>query len=243
MPVAVSMTLPEPTSSTLILLLARPGPEPTLIWNDSTAMPTACRSTTTPAPGRICSTYDRYGSSAASPLAGISGVQVYTKFGPPDLTTLPKPKQTAHAPISALRYFSSVHPTSHAVLYVTVGNSWPLPYSSASFSVASFGLMRDALSFVNRHISAATCAVAISACFFFPKQISTSWSLVVDIRLYLLGGGRRVTLAPASDHKRRQNSGRCFDLLRIAHSERRLHPDLVRHHSSPISVNVMGTSK
>ena len=29
MPVAASVTLPEPTNSTLILLLARPGPEPT----------------------------------------------------------------------------------------------------------------------------------------------------------------------------------------------------------------------
>src|SRR4051794_11341558 len=145
MPVAESMTLPDPTNSTLILLLARPGPEPTVIWKLSTAMPTACRSTTTPAPGRICSTYEMYGNSAASPADGISGVQVYT-YGPaPVLTTLPSPKHTAHAPISALRYFSSATPTSHAVLYVAVANSWPLPYSSASFSVASFGLMSAAL--------------------------------------------------------------------------------------------------
>src|SRR5512140_2645884 len=81
MPVAESMTLPDPTSSTLILLLARPGPEPTVIWKPSTARPTACRSRTTPAPGRICSRYERYGNSAASPAAGMRGVQVYT-YGP-----------------------------------------------------------------------------------------------------------------------------------------------------------------
>ena len=142
-------------------------------------------------------------------------MQVYT-YGPaPLLTTLPKPKHTAHAPISALRYFSSVAPTSHAVLYVAVGNSWPLPYSSASFSVASFGFASAAFDLLNRHMSAAACAVAISACFFFPKQTRTSCSLVVDIGRYLLVVGRRVALAPASDHERREHFGRRFDLLRL----------------------------
>ena len=104
----------------------------------------------------------------------MSGVQVYT-YGPaPLLTTLPNANATAHEPISALRYFSSVAPTSHAVLNVAVGNSWPLPYSSASFSVASFGFASAAFNLLNRHMSAATCAVAISACFFFPKQTRTS---------------------------------------------------------------------
>ena len=116
---------------------------------------------------------------------------MYT-YGPaPLLTTLPNANATAHAPISAPRYFSSVTPTSHAVLNVAVGNSWPLPYSSASFSVASFGFASAAFNLLNRHISAATCAVAISACFFFPKQTRTSCSLVVDIGRYLLVGRRR----------------------------------------------------
>ena len=115
MPVAESMTLPEPTSSMLILLLARPGPEPTLIWNDSTAMPTACRSTTTPAPGRICSTYERYGNSAASPPTGSAECRCRCT-GRTALDDLAQAEATAHAPISAPRYFSSVVPTSHAVL-------------------------------------------------------------------------------------------------------------------------------
>ena len=56
MPVAESMTFPEPANSTVILLFARPGPEPMAICHDSMAQPTAWRSSTTPAPGRICST-------------------------------------------------------------------------------------------------------------------------------------------------------------------------------------------
>ena len=68
------------------------------------------------------------------------------KFGVvPDFTTLPKPKHIAHAAISALKYFSSVPPVSHEVLNVWVANSWPLPYSAASFSVLSFGVASWAL--------------------------------------------------------------------------------------------------
>ena len=47
-----------------------------MIVQPSTAQPTTMRSITTPAPGRICSTKEKYGSSVASPFAGISGVQV-----------------------------------------------------------------------------------------------------------------------------------------------------------------------
>src|SRR6266545_1228820 len=77
-------------------------------------------------------------------------------------------------------------------------NSWPLPYSSASFSVFSFGLASWALSFFRRHIAATRLAVAMSVCLPKPKQICTSCSLVVDMRRYLLGVGRRLALAPAS---------------------------------------------
>ena len=114
-------------------------------------------------------------------------MQVYTYGSSAALDDLAQARSTPPTqPISALRYFSSVAPTSHAVLNVAVGNSWPLPYSSASFSVASFGFASAALILLNRHMSAATCAVAISACFFFPKQTRTSCSLVVDIGRYLL---------------------------------------------------------
>src|SRR5450759_2591362 len=124
------------------------------------------------------------------------------KFGVvPDFTTFPKPKHMAHAAISALRYFSSVPPVSQDVLKVWVANSWPLPYSSASFSVFSFGLASWALSFFRRHIAATTLAVAMLVCLPKPKQICTSCSLVVDMRRYLLGVGRRFALAPASDHQ------------------------------------------
>ena len=50
-----SVSLPEPTNSMLILLLARPGPEPIEIPQPSTAQPTAIRSMTDEPPGRICS--------------------------------------------------------------------------------------------------------------------------------------------------------------------------------------------
>ena len=71
-----SVTLPLPANSTVILLLARPGPEPMEMVQPSTAQPDSSRSITEPAPGRICSTKEKYGSSVASPFAGISGVQV-----------------------------------------------------------------------------------------------------------------------------------------------------------------------
>src|SRR3974377_1399093 len=122
----------------------------------------------------------------------------------------------AHAAISALRYFSSVPPVSHEVLNVVVANSWPLPYSSASFSVLSFGFASWALSFFRRHIAATKLAVAMSVCLPKPKQICTSCSLVVDMRRYLLGVGRRLALAIAGDHQRRDNGGRCFDLYGFA---------------------------
>src|SRR5674476_128093 len=119
------------------------------------------------------------------------------KFGvEPLLTTLPKPKHMAHAAISALRYFSSVPPASQDVLKVVVANSWPLPYSAASFSVLSFGFASWALSFLRRHIAPTRLAVAISVCLPKPKQICTSCSLVVDMRRYLLGVCRRLALAP-----------------------------------------------
>ena len=51
-----------------------------------------------------------------------------------------------------------------------------------------------------RHISAATCAVAISACFLFPKQKSTSFSLAVDIGRDLLLRHERIALAPSGGH-------------------------------------------
>src|ERR1039457_4025633 len=76
-----SVSFPLPWNSTVILLLARPGPEPTVMVHASTAHPTSMRSSTTPAPGRICSTNEKYGSSVATPFDGISGVQVYVKFG------------------------------------------------------------------------------------------------------------------------------------------------------------------
>src|ERR1019366_1908479 len=116
----------------------------------------------------------------------------------------------AHAAISALRYFSSVPPVSQEVLNVVVANSWPLPYSSASFSVLSFGFASWAFSFFSRHIAATRLAVAISVCLPNPKQICTSCSLVVDMRRYLLGVGRRFALAPAGDHQRRQYGGGCI---------------------------------
>ena len=71
-----SVSLPLPWNSTVILLLARPGPEPSEIVQSSTAQPGISRSITEPAPGRICSTKENYGSPVASPFAGISGVQV-----------------------------------------------------------------------------------------------------------------------------------------------------------------------
>jgi hypothetical protein len=81
--VAVGMAIPEgsvsfplPWNSTLILLLARPGPEPIEIVHPSTAQPGISRSITEPIPGRIYSTKEKYGSSVASPFDGISGVQV-----------------------------------------------------------------------------------------------------------------------------------------------------------------------
>src|ERR1019366_4930740 len=144
----------------------------------------------------------------------------------PLFTTLPNPKHMAHAAISALKYFSSVPPVSHEVLNVVVANSWPLPYSSASFSVFSFGLASWALSFFRRHIAATRLAVAISVCLPKPKQICTSCSLVVDMRRYLLGVGRRHALAIASDHQRRENVGRGLDLHGFALPPRRHHPDL-----------------
>src|ERR1017187_10025684 len=111
----------------------------------------------------------------------------------------------AHVAISALRYFSSVPAMSHEVLNVVVANSWPLPYSSASFSVLSFGLASWALSFFRRHIAATRLAVAMSVCLPEPKQICTSCSLVVDMCRYLLGVGWRLALRPASDQTRREN--------------------------------------
>ncbi len=71
-----SVSLPLPWNSTLILLLARPGPEPIEIVQPSTAQPGISRSITEPAPGRICSTKEKYGNSVASPFAGMRGVQV-----------------------------------------------------------------------------------------------------------------------------------------------------------------------
>src|ERR1017187_8318011 len=129
----------------------------------------------------------------------MSGVQVYVKLGVvPDLTTLPRPKHTAHAPISALRYFSSAPATSQEVLNVWVANSWPLPYSAASSSTASFGLASAALSLFILHITPAACAVTMSVCLPLPKQTRISCSLVADIFGYLLFGWRRWgTLIPA----------------------------------------------
>src|ERR1700682_609148 len=139
------------------------------------------------------------------------------KFGVvPDFTTFPKPKHIAHAAISALRYFSSVPPVSQDVLNVCVANSWPLPYSAASFSVLSFGVASGALSFFSRHIAATRLAVAISACLPKPKQISTSCSLVVDMRRYLPVLDGRLALAPASNHERAQHLGRRIDFFRFA---------------------------
>jgi len=71
-----SVSFPQPWNSTLILLLARPGPEPIEIVHPSTAQPVKSRSMTELAPGRICSTNEKYGNSVASPFAGIRGVQV-----------------------------------------------------------------------------------------------------------------------------------------------------------------------
>src|ERR1035437_261394 len=223
MPVAESMTLPDPANSQVILLLARPGPDPMAMVKPSTAQPTACRSSITPLPGRICSTNEKYGSSVASPTDGKSGVQVYVKLGEdPDFTTLPRPKHTAQAPNSALRYFSSVPVTSQAVLNVVVANSWPLPYSAASSSTASFGLARAALSLFIRHITPAACAVTMSVCLPLPKQTRISCSLVADIFVLLLFGRSRCgALVPARHHQRCENLGRGFNFLRLALAERR----------------------
>ena len=77
MPVAASVTLPEPTNSTLILLLARPGPEPIA------DLPTPRRRSRPPAvehhAGARPDLLDDTRSTAVprqSPAAGISGVQV-----------------------------------------------------------------------------------------------------------------------------------------------------------------------
>src|SRR5579885_1175069 len=92
----------------------------------------------------------------------------------------------AHAAISAPRYFSSVPLTSQDVWKDCVANSWPLPNSSASFSVESLGLASAALSLRNCHIWTAVLGVAMSACFCLPKQIWISCIRVTDIRRYLL---------------------------------------------------------
>src|SRR5579885_794337 len=117
----------------------------------------------------------------------------------------------AQAAISAERYFSSVPETSQEVWKDCVGNSWPLPNSSASFSVLSLGLASAALSLPKRHISAPVFAVTMSICFCLPKQMSTSWSLVVDIFLHLLAGGRRLALRPPGYHRRHQHFGCCVE--------------------------------
>jgi hypothetical protein len=92
----------------------------------------------------------------------------------------------AHAAISAPRYFSSVPLTSQDVWNDCVANSWPLPNSSASFSVESFGLASAALSLRNCHIWTPVLAVEMSACFCLPKQIWISCIRATDIRRYLL---------------------------------------------------------
>src|ERR1035437_7477206 len=145
------------------------------------------------------------------------------KFGVvPDLTTLPRPKHTAQAAISALKYFSSAPVTSQDVLNVAVANSWPLPYSAASSSIASFGLASAALSLFILHITSAVCAVMMSVCLPLPKQTRISCSLVADILGYLLFGWRRwSTLVPPLHHHRHEDLGRRFYFLRLALAERR----------------------
>src|ERR1035437_7198043 len=153
----------------------------------------------------------------------MSGVQVCDKLGVvPDLTTLPRPKHTAQAAISALRYFSGAPVTSQDGLNVAVANSWPLPYSAASSSTASFGLASAALSLFILHITPAACAVTMSACLPLPKQTRISCSLVADIFVLLLFGRRRWSaLVPARHHQRCENLGRGFNFLRLALAERR----------------------
>src|ERR1035441_5990973 len=74
-----SVSFPLPWNSTLILLLARPGPEPIEIVHPSTAQPGISRSITEPAPHRrrIVRLRSRIGKASPSlrPLAGNSRVQ------------------------------------------------------------------------------------------------------------------------------------------------------------------------
>ncbi len=70
-----STYFPEPTKLTTSLLLARPGPLPIDRVQSSIAQPTAMRSITEEAPGRICSIKLKYGSSRPS-ATGSSGVHV-----------------------------------------------------------------------------------------------------------------------------------------------------------------------
>src|SRR5579885_2518661 len=157
---------------------------------------------------------------------GLRGEKVYVKLGVlPLLTTLPRPNAMAQAAMSELRYFSIAPAMSQEVLKTCVANSWPLPNSSASLSVLSFGLASAAFSFFSCQTLVAGLAVAMSVCLPLPKPIRIS-RMFADIFGYLLG---RLTLAIALDHQRHQNFGRCLHFSRRA-SIGRAHPDFLSHH-------------
>ena len=70
-----SVIRPEPTNSAVIFEELRPGP----LWIDAMKLfsrqPTYMRSNMAEPPGRVCSMYEKYGSSMPA-VAGTVGVQV-----------------------------------------------------------------------------------------------------------------------------------------------------------------------